>query len=281
MSLESNEFVDREGNDFAVEIVGDNPNLEQFDWINNSIESMEDARCLVAYIISHPNIVDVRLENCCGEGIDGYEILLLLLESDKRFSTIDFDTNNMQTGDYIATNTSLDKLYLNGNHITDDDAVFIAEALKQNTNLRYLSLGNNDITHVGRGALSSATYDSTTLNSLVGCNHSCFIAGVDLVDRRSHLNKYTYARTLKLYNLLSFRNREGSNVHHLSSEFDIDEDENSLVLVPRVLESVYRYSERNLGYHDFDRVHPLSIMYEILRSWKMPALYENGGRTRN
>lgn len=121
MSLESNEFVDREGNDFAVEIVGDNPNLEQFDWINNSIESMEDARCLVAYIISHPNIVDVRLENCCGEGIDGYEILLLLLESDKRFSTIDFDTNNMQTGDYIATNTSLDKLYLNGNHITDDD----------------------------------------------------------------------------------------------------------------------------------------------------------------
>ena len=32
VSLESNEFVDREGIDFALEIVGDNPNLEQFDW---------------------------------------------------------------------------------------------------------------------------------------------------------------------------------------------------------------------------------------------------------
>ena len=78
-------------------------------------------------------------------------------------------------------------------------------------------------------------------------------------------------RTQKLYHLLSLRNREGSNVRHLNSEFgDEDEDEITLKLVPRVLESVHRCSE---GYRP-TTVRPLSIMYEILRGWKMPELYE-------
>ena len=40
---------------------------------------------------------------------------------------------------------------------------------------------------------------------------------------------------------LSLRNKEGSNVYHLSLEFgDEDEGDGTLKLVPRVLESVHR-----------------------------------------
>ena len=45
-------------------------------------------------------------------------------------------------------------------------------------------------------------------------------------------------RGRKIYNLLSSRNREGMNVHHLDSEF---EDHSSLKLVPKVLECVHIY----------------------------------------
>ena len=52
-------FNVREGIDFAVEIVGDNQNLDFFQWVNNEIERMEDARYLVDAVISHP-CIDAR-----------------------------------------------------------------------------------------------------------------------------------------------------------------------------------------------------------------------------
>ena len=75
-------------------------------------------------------------------------------------------------------------------------------------------------------------------------------------------------RGRKIYSILSSSNREGSNVRHLDSEFEDD----YLKLVPKVLESVHGYA----GYssHPTGDVRPLSIMYEVLRSWKMPTLYE-------
>ena len=75
---------------------------------------------------------------------------------------------------------------------------------------------------------------------------------------------------MQIYRLLSLRNRKGNNVQHLNLEFD---DDDSLALVPNVLVSVHHYSRIQQS----NPVHPLSIMYEILRSWKMPELYENSG----
>jgi len=61
-------------------------------------------------------------------------------------------------------------------------------------------------------------------------------------------------------------------MHHLNLEFDGDEDD-SLVLVPNVLASVCRY--RPAAYLARDtKTKQLSIMYEILRGWKMPGMYE-------
>ena len=73
----------------------------------------------------------------------------------------------------------------------------------------------------------------------------------------------------------------GRNVHHLNQEFDNDDDE-SLALVPNVLDCVQHYYCHGAIFarnHDSNQVRPLSIMYEILRSWKMPQLYECRGMT--
>ena len=105
------------------------------------------------------------------------------------------------------------------------------------------------------------------------CNHTCRIEGIDLDSVLGNRPETTPLdnRRRKLYHLISLRNREGSNVRHLNSEFgDEDEDEVTLKLVPRVLERVHCYSN---GYRA-DTVRPLSITYEILRGWKMPELYE-------
>ena len=147
--------------------------------------------------------------------------------------------------------------------------------MKHNNNLQYISLDGNNITDVGNHALSNAVYDPTSLNSLANCNHTCHIHGLNWSDDipsnllGSTLNSN---RARKMYHLLSARNKVEFNVNHLNLEFgDENENDESLKLVPRVLESVNRYDS---NWESTDYVPPLSITYEILRGWKMPELYE-------
>ena len=55
----------------------------------------------------------IRLENCFGNDINGYDMLRSLLTSDKIFAGIDLDNNNIRTGgdtaisDHLATNPPL------------------------------------------------------------------------------------------------------------------------------------------------------------------------------
>ena len=74
---------------------------------------------------------------------------------------------------------------------------------------------------------------------------------------------------------LSNRNREGSNVQHLNAEFVDDEDDDLLTmkLVPKVLESTHNYSAQLYVIYGL-AVPTLSIMYEILRGWKTPELFD-------
>jgi hypothetical protein len=231
---------------------------------------------LVEAIIDHPTIDVICLENCFEENVDAYNMLCALLASNKDISRINLNSNNIRTGGstelpgILATNSPLCNLFLANNHLDDSDAVMIARALGRNTNLRCIRLGQNDIADIGRDALRNAIYDSTSLNTVADSNHSCYIEGIDL----DGINRYAISpeenKGRKIYSLLSSRNREGTNVYHLGSEFD----DESLKLVPKVLESVHMYARHAPS---SNAVHPLSIMYEVLRSWKMPTLYENNG----
>ena len=177
-----------------------------------------------------------------------------------------------QRSQHIRSHTPILWARASKNHLDDNDAILVARALKRNTNLRRLRLGQNDITVIGRDALRNAVYDCTSLNAVAASNHTCNIEGLDFGNAPiSYINSPEVNRGRKIYSLLSSRNRVGTNVRHLDAEFEDD----SLKLVPKVLESVHICA----GYVDpsASAVHPLSIMYEILRSWKMPALYENNG----
>lgn len=274
--LSNNEFENaREGIDFAIEIIQSNPGLKQFYWGNNPIHSMNDANHLVEAVISHPRIYCIHLPKCFGENVDVYSILCTLLASGKEFSRIKLKSNDIQTGwgteipDFLATNPPLNRLVLTNNHLDDNDAVLIARSLKRNTNLRRLGLGHNGITDIGRDALSSTIFDSTSLNAVEASNHSCSIEGLyfDSIVL-NNVGDCKVNRERKIYSLLSTRNREGTNVQHLDAEFE------DLKLVPKVLEAVRHYAVYGSSVDD---VHPLSIMYEALRSWKMPTLYESNG----
>ena len=58
-------------------------------------------------------------------------------------------------------------------------------------------------------------------------------------------------------------------MYHSNVEFGgEDEDCNALKLIPKVLECVHRYGNERPRPPIYEQ--PLSIPYEILRSWKMP-----------
>ena len=292
--LENNEFVDiHKGAEFIVTCIQSNPQMKEFCLVNNQLETTVNASSVLDAVISHPSINCIRLENCLGgENINGYDALCSLLASNKTFSSMDLDRNNIHTGgrtalpDYIASNPPLKKLYFSGNKLNDNDAILIAKALKQNTNLQRVSLYDNDFTDIGKEALSKAIYDTTSLNSVYDCNHKCQIKmedGSPVEGGLPSFCKNTYEklsfksisnpkwiRSRKIHYFLSLRHGEGSNVQHLNTEFE-DDGEDSLKLAPKVLEAVYNHS--NNESHDCRP--PLSIMYEILRGWKMPELYGN------
>ena len=298
LELQRNYYTDiGEGVGFAVETIKGN-NLEEFAWRNNRMEHIDDVHYLVRAITSHPSIEKVRLEDCIGENINGYDVLRSLFTADKKFKHIDLKGNNIQTDggteipDFIAMNPPLETLYLADNNLNDNDAILIARALKKNTNIRCLRLGGrNNITKIGFDALANAIYDFTSLNAAYNCNHTCKLGGLDfgnqilmgIIDLWMNLGGRPYARAGKMMHLMSLGNIEGSNVHRLNLEFKDEDDEYSLALVPMILESVHRYFDITRDYwsaHNNTYVPPLSIMYEILSSWKMPELFETSRTTK-
>ena len=90
---------------------------------------------------------------------------------------------NIRTGtdtelpEYLASNPPLRSLYLQNNILNDNGTILIAHALKYNTNLEELCLGNNNVTEFGSRALRKAVYDDTS-SAVSDSNLTCSIDGV-------------------------------------------------------------------------------------------------------
>ena len=264
------------GIDFANKTLQDNLYMRNFCWKNNRFSNIQHANDLVEVIGNHPYLKQIDMSGCFNHGDHGHDILCRLLTGNK-YERVRFCNNNVITSgsahipDYIATNPSLTHLNLQTNHLDDNDASLIARALKQNTKLKILCLGENDITEVGIDALKKAIFDpSSTLNSAVSSNHTCRIRGIGLEEYfydKFSTKKQTRGR--KIYSLLSRRATEGVSAYHL--EMELGED--SLELAPYVLSSVNVYKERYISLLDPVKK-PAAIVYDILRNWKMPELYD-------
>lgn len=276
----------RGGLNFAVDVVQHNPSLKYLGWTNNHFDDESDItqfNVLLRQVTSHPSIEHICLDNCFEDSARGYEVfcsLLSLYNEAGNLKCINFNANNIRTeggshlAGFIATNPSLEELNLEDNHLDDNDAALVAAALKENTNLRFLILDGNDLTGIGFEHLRNATFDSTTLNSIADSNHTCCVS----IDDEPVLNEYADPKTNrahKIHFLLSNRSLDHTIAQHFDEELGEDA---SLALVPWVLASVNNYSS------DFNRfqhgVLAIDIMYEIIRGWKMPELYEQHGTAK-
>jgi len=82
--------------------------------------------------------------------------------------------------DFIRGNHSTKCLVLVSNNLSDNDALVLAAALKENTNLRWLKLEKNNITEDGEKKLLKALYDPTSMDSIIESNHTCLPFTFDL-----------------------------------------------------------------------------------------------------
>ena len=299
----ANDFLEaNDGIEFVGKLLQHNPWLTKFTWIGNILHNQHEANTL-AGALSHSHYLEyIDLSDSCGPNVNGYDLLCKLITDNPGLKQLSFGnyfgTNRTRTGgspqlfDFIATNPPLEVLSLIDNEFDDDDISLLSDALRQNTTLKDLRIDLNSITDEGCNFLADALGANTTLNELdlggnilissEGCNtmeravfdqsslhavacsnHVCQISTTDnwLNDLTPKINCDN-----KIFNVLCSRHRECSNTYHLDQEMV---DEESLKLVPRVLEIPARRMERCL----YLRL-CLSIMYELLRSWKMPSLYE-------
>ena len=281
--LKNNDFV-RESLEGIIRVINTQSNMTDFIWENNFIGNIDDANLLLESIKQHPSINTIKFEDCFGEYLNGYDMLCSLINGGKHFDSITLVDNNVSTmgnthlPDYIATNPRLQTLHLENAGLNDNDATLMATALRNNSNLRVLHLQKND---VGVGALERAVFDPTSLNLVAECNHTCSIV------MRAHFDEFQnnvfsrdansrYNKGKKIYHMISLRHKIGTNVKLLDAELGDD----SLILVPHVLDCLYRCSEQFRVVHPryVDDIRPLSIFFEIWKGWHMPALHETRKR---
>ena len=135
------------------------------------------------------------------------------------------EISNLMPGDIsnlLLSNPSLRALDLEDNPFNEQDIVYIADALRNNTSLRELSLGS-DHDHVLPGnwqLLPSIVFDQTNLNSAYDSNHHCHLVIESPQFQpcqtypNSKFNKYEDPmknRREKIYHILSTRNRNREN----------------------------------------------------------------------
>ena len=278
--------------EFVIDTIGHNTRLDRLQWLDNEITWSEIAPLLDA-VIRHPSILTFWISGSCEEDT-GYGVLRRLLTSDCQWEELHFRRNNIVTlarthiPDAIASNLTLRVLDLKGNHLNDQDAISIAEALGRNTILQRITLSENDITNIGWRALQRAICDPSSHASINSSNNLCKVDGElsQLLDGILVSNLVCHVGTnvrSKMYTLFLRRHTEGSNAYHLSQEFGSGK---AMALAPVVLGAVI--ASLDVGFEciqcmveDADMeaegvrpVKPVSILFEILKAWKMPELYE-------
>ncbi|EJK62538.1 hypothetical protein THAOC_16848 [Thalassiosira oceanica] len=245
--------------------------LERLTWSDNWIPSDELADLLIKSIIENRVIKRIWLENSFNQsGVNGCRALAALMTCGRPFDLLNFRGNGLSGIDDVAaalaTNPQLERLLIRDNQLNDRDADLIAQALKQNTNLQELELDGNNITSNGFEKMSTAIYDPSSLSAVESCNHTC---SVDRVEGNEYVMTPRQRRNRKLYQLLSTRHVESSNARHLNAE--LGEEKHIIKLVPKVLHCIQCYSSDRMA----DSSMPLSITFELIKTWMMPELFEH------
>ena len=286
--LAGNQFLGDEGVRFAISVLKSNRSVAWFGWQRNHFHSTEEACSLVDAVLEHPTISGVSFIRTFNEGTTPYTPVKSLFggAGTDTLLRVNLSFNVIKTNgdrsipDFLSSNPPLRLLDLEGNRLTDDDALHIALALQSNTNLRELHLEDNALTATGKDVVyyqaiyglngsdpsESISLKEANLNTFSGANHTCQIDGI--CRPKMFMNRSIVSaklnRAQKLFILLRKRHREGCSITQLESEFS----EDSMGLVPHVLSCINAYST------GFSKRHCLSLLFELARDWKTPEIYQ-------
>ena len=227
---------------------------------HNRIESMDSASCLSRSLKSHTGITHLHL-SCCDLG-SSPEILSVILQSDVKY--INLYNNNIDSlgavkiAEYLEVDPPIHQIDLDYNHLNDDDAILISQALKRNTNLTAINLCLNNFTSIGVKALLTCVFDSSSLNAISESNHTLGRMKIFHWDELEDC----IDRLLQLYRMqkivLALQDKE-SLLKYLAHV--------PVVLIPEVLAFPQgRFANEHQHKH-------LNIVYSTMRWWNMPMLY--------
>ena len=180
--LTRNEFQGSNGIEFALNMIQTHQTMIEFDYSRNPADNDRDCQRLVDAIVSHPNISTCFLNCLCGGEINGHDYLVSLLREDRLqkvgFAGCGVNTNGQSTlFDIIKVHPNLKWLGLNGNKLSDEDAIQIAGVLRCNRTLEELFLHGNEFSLSGDDILKKVVYDDSSLNAVADSNHVCRIFG--------------------------------------------------------------------------------------------------------
>ena len=296
-SLQGNQFLGGEGVKFAIDVLKGNRQVGYFGWSQNSFQSTEDACELVDAVLEHPTISEVVFTSSFHEDITTYSPVKRFfcgLGTDTLLEVYLINNGIETNGDrcipeFLSADPPLRTLDLDGNQLTDDDALHIAVALQSNTHLRVLALRDNSLTENGKSTMhhqaifgispadrsAMQTVRKANLNTVSGANHTCQIFGLSSIIGLSEgefMNdgdkSAKWNRGKKLYLQLVYRHLKGHNMTQIESEFSKD----GMGLVPHVLASINTYA--NAYEADDESNLNLSLLFELARDWKTPEMYQ-------
>ncbi|EJK51002.1 hypothetical protein THAOC_29875 [Thalassiosira oceanica] len=253
--------------------------LKSLSWYRNPIGSVEDMN-LFTRALSQSNALDEL--RFLWNGNENAQALLSGVDF-SMYKVLNLYGNNLRMNgrtdiqDLVAANPPLVELYLHNNRLNDDDAVLIAQSLGENTHLRKLHLGHNNIQERGMRALYEAVNNTSTINALSDSNHTCLIVGLsedfdlDAINSDRGSNGLYMNRMFKIHKLIAERYRNGGgNVPHLNTEM---RGEGSVLLAPYLIESVVRRHDAFQKTFNESIECSLGLLYELVKDWKMAELF--------
>jgi hypothetical protein len=185
---------------------------------------------------------------------------------------------------------SLRELNLETNSIDNACINTLCEGLKHNTSLQLLNLsGSTEVTDEGWRLVEKLIYDTSSIESISNSNHSLsavlgipqnilattFITPILSINRKMYdgyqgFGESTAERDLRLRRrekiLLHLYSEQPLNVE-LFSEFDVK-------LMPCILGFLVKRVNRRWGSPDNSMSLDQSCIYELIRKWNMPILYQ-------
>ena len=295
LALKSNSFTDSPKCYEIVATMIKSSSMNGFTLENNSITE-DSARVIGRAVVENGWLSRMRIRNCCSSrDRAGYELMkcVLLSRAEDTRESVNFEDNHITTqggaaiSDFLQSDDEILELRLGNNGLNDEDAIVMGVALRQSPKEELtLFLGRNPIGEVGWNALYNACYDPSSIAAVVQSNHTCILfnsynGSGSLFTKLygNHLGSCPEDRmSIKLYVLFETRHTTISNSRHLNSEFGGD----AIGLSPFVLNFINRHVHeghklltRDWSSRSLAKASPLSILYEILRNWKMPELFEN------